>query len=157
MNSPYRSVGEPVKLPTITPRWMVREPPLSPVALAAVGKETRHALLQRLAQCGSEELSRLHGVVGDEIVVIYGATEHLPWIDRGHWLGRDRAAPGLYLPTTQKPDVHIELFERMVLRDVDVRAPVAVIRMGESLTLVSLANALTVSRTRVLAALGKTA
>jgi hypothetical protein len=89
------------------------------------------------------------------VVVIYGATEHLPWVDHMHWLGRDRAAPGLYLPTTQKPDVHVELFERMVLRDVDVHPPVAVIRVGESMTLVSLATALVVSRARVFDALGR--
>lgn len=106
--------------------WVEREPPLRPVAAAAVGDAARH-LLMLLAQRPLEGLS---GVVSHEpfAVVILAEADSLPWVDGVVYLGRDPIASGVLLPTTRRPDVPGDLFARAVLARVPMQGwPVAVL------------------------------
>lgn len=100
-------------------RWVDREPPLVPVAVAARGEVARK-LAEKLV--GRD----VRGVAGPGIVVALGT--QLPWVDGVTWLGVDPLAPGLYLPTARRPEDPIEWVEAAVLRQVS--RPAALLEDG---------------------------
>lgn len=104
----------------ISLRWIEREPPLSPVAGLARGG-ARAAWIDVLRARIQPTWS---GVGNASLIVVIG--EDLPWVDGIEWLGRDPAAPGLYLPTLVRPDLPLDLVARAALRTVG-RAPVVLL------------------------------
>jgi hypothetical protein len=84
------------------------------VAVAGVGPVAR-ALCQSLL---GRPLGGLSGVVGEaggrRVVVILGEEARLPWVDGVVYLGRDPEAPGVLLPTRQRPALPVDLFARGV-------------------------------------------
>lgn len=129
----------------IAVRWQPRALPLDPVAVFAAGTVAR-ALIKRLLRCTDDELGRLRGVAGENLLVVEGVAEDLPWAHGVAYLGRDPGAPGLLLPTAVLPDVPLALFEQAVA--AKCRPPVAVIH--EPPTFVSTSRALPVRRDRLL-------
>jgi hypothetical protein len=101
-------------------RWVDREPPLAPSGVAPRGDAARE-LAAKLADRGD-----LRGVAGAGLVVVLGT--ELPWVDGAIWLGVDPLAPGLYLPTTRRPEDPIEWVEAAVLREVS--RPAALLEDG---------------------------
>lgn len=91
--------------------WTVREPPLSPRAVVALGEHAR-SLARRVLESDDEALGALSGVSADDAIVIVGAGERLPWVDGAMYLGVDPEAPGLFLPTTLHPGVPAWLLAR---------------------------------------------
>lgn len=146
MTSPYRGgVAASPEAPSVAVRWVTREPPLAPVALAAFGAAAR-ALKARLLRESDASLAALRGVAGDDVMVVSGETSSLPWIEGACWLGRDLAAPSLLLPTTERPSVDVGLFERALSRGELGPPPLAVLLRGGGLTVVSMAEARAISR-----------
>lgn len=103
--------------------WRPRAVPLEPVGMAARGEAAR-ALARRLLARSDEELARLTGVAGQDLVVILGNAGHagypldtalLPWVDGAIYLGRDARAPSLLLPTNREPTVPLPLVERALV------------------------------------------
>ena len=94
--------------------WRPRPNPLEPAGVAARGMAAR-ALARRLLARGDEELARLRGVAGPELLIALGAAADLPWVDGVSYLGREAGAPLLLLPTTREPAVHPQLLERALL------------------------------------------
>lgn len=92
--------------------WQLRERPLQPVAVAAIGTAARAlvASVERRAEL------RLRGVAGDDVLVFLGDEDELPWADGAIYLGRDEDAPSLLLPTTLRPTLPLPLVERAFLR-----------------------------------------
>ncbi|HEU4387096.1 MAG TPA: hypothetical protein VFV34_04825 [Blastocatellia bacterium] len=105
--------------------WRPRPAPLSPVGVAATGVAAIELGL-RLCDLDPESLTRLKGAATHGLLILLGEEERLPWADGVVYLGRDRNAPSLLLPTTLVPDVPIELFERALMARVD-RPPLAVL------------------------------
>jgi hypothetical protein len=118
--------------------WVVREPPLAPVAVAATGAAASRlvaALLRRVS------LGGLAGVAGEGVVVVIG--EELPWAEGVVYLGRDPDAPGVLLPTRLRPGVPVDLFARAARAKVPEAAwPVAVLASPALLVPVGGARAL---------------
>jgi hypothetical protein len=88
--------------------WTPRQEPLAPRAVAAWGPAARALARRALGR-------RLDGVAGDDLLVLLGEADALPWADGAVYLGRDERAPSLLLPTALEPDVPVELFERALL------------------------------------------
>ena len=65
---------------------------------------------------GDEPLHELRGAAGDDVLVVLGATEVLPWVDGVNYLGRDPDAPRLLLPTMVRPAIAADAFERAIAR-----------------------------------------
>lgn len=95
--------------------WRVRESPLEPAAVAATG-DAASGLARRLLELSDEDLRRLRGVGGPDLIVVLGAAEALPWSPGVRYLGAVEGKHPLYLPTTYEPDVPLELFEAAVKR-----------------------------------------
>lgn len=112
---------------SLAPRWAPRDRPLDVCGLLA-RSGAYAALLDALLARSSETLAALHAVAGDEVIVVLGAAEEIPWIDGGEWLGRDPEAPSLLLPTALAPGLPLTLLERAVLRRfASAETPLAVV------------------------------
>jgi hypothetical protein len=94
--------------------WRPRARPLPPVGAAARGRAAR-ALAERLTSRSDEALARLEGVAGEDLLVVLGPADELPWTDGAIYLGRDPGAPSLLLPTTHEPSVPLPLLERALI------------------------------------------
>jgi hypothetical protein len=90
---------------------------LDPIAVVALGR-VAGALARRLLRLGDEPLHGLRGAAGDDVLLVLGATEALPWVDGVNYLGRDPAAPRLLLPTMLRPAIAADVFERAIERHV---------------------------------------
>ncbi len=146
--SPYREAppADDLARPRVKVSWIAREPPLSAGVVVARDGVAR-ALARRLLRAGDEDLARWRAVSGDALLAVMGERETLPWVDGVTYLGRDPAAPSLWLPTTLRPDAPVELFERALLaRASRVSPPLAVLVREGGMDLVSLAEARPVAR-----------
>ena len=90
---------------------------LDPIAVVGSGSVAA-ALAQRLLQLADEPLHELRGAAGDDVLVVLGAADRLPWVDGVKYLGRDPNAPRLLLPTTVRPAIATDAFERAIARHV---------------------------------------
>jgi hypothetical protein len=107
--------------------WTPREEPLVPRAVAAAGAALER-LIDRLRQLPGDRLSRLEGVVGEDLLVVLGAADDLPWVDGVVYLGRSEQAPSLLLPTAVSPSIPESLLDRAVrLRAGSMPPPLAVL------------------------------
>ena len=88
---------------------------LEPVAVAGLGGAAR-ALATRLLRLTDAELRALRGACGADLLIVLGETSALPWSDGVTYLGRDHDAPRLLLPTAVRPDIALDVFERVMAR-----------------------------------------
>jgi hypothetical protein len=123
--------------------WETRAQPLTPVGAGARGRSAI-ALGLRLLKYSDDELAQLKGVVGEETMVVLGATELLPWVDGIVYLGRNDSSSSLLLPTTYVPNVHVSLLENALLARHKGHAPLVVFLNPTAV--VSVAKALPVQR-----------
>lgn len=94
--------------------WRPRSAPLEPVGMAARGEAAR-ALARRLLARSDEDLARLTGVAGQDLILLFGDAALLPWVEGAAYLGRDARAPSLLLPTNREPTVPLPLVERALI------------------------------------------
>jgi hypothetical protein len=132
--------------------FVPRPDSLDPVAVVGAGPAAR-ALAQRLLWLPDAGLAALRGVAGAGLIALIGDTEALPWVDGVVYLGRDADAPRLLMPTTLRPAVPPDIFERAIARHAGPAAgPWAVLSAPPRV--LSLADALPVERACVLRWLG---
>jgi len=93
--------------------WSPRSEPLVPCACIGGGPVAR-ALGRTLLTWDASRLARVKACAGEGVLVVLGDGADLPWSDGVTYLGRDRAAPHLLLPTSRRPDVPVDLFARAV-------------------------------------------
>jgi hypothetical protein len=94
--------------------WRPRSAPLEPVGMAARGEAAR-TLARRLLARSDEDLARLTGVAGQDLILLFGDSASLPWVEGAAYLGRDARAPSLLLPTNREPTVPLPLLERALV------------------------------------------
>ena len=94
--------------------WRPRARPLPPVGAAARGRAAR-LLAERLLARSDEDLARLEGVAGEDLLVVLGPAAELPWADGAVYVGKDPEAPSLLLPTTREPSVPLPLLEQALV------------------------------------------
>ncbi len=100
---------------------------LTPAAAAGVGGVARR-LGERLLDLDDPRLAGLRGVASDDVLVVLGEAESLPWVDGIVYLGHDSSAPRLLLPTALEPDVPASLLERALFgRASGEKGPLAVL------------------------------
>ncbi|WP_394836684.1 hypothetical protein LVJ94_07225 [Pendulispora rubella] len=124
--------------------FSARGDPLEPVGVVGVGPAAL-ALARRVLAEDDAALAAWRGVVAQDAVFLLGAGDTLPWVDGAHYLGQDPAAPRILLPTTHRPNVPLEAFERALLRHAASLAPPLAILL-EPRCVVSLAEARPLAR-----------
>ena len=96
-------------------RWSARERPL-PIEGAIATGEAAARFARRLLALDDDALARLRGVASPQLIALLGASADLPWTDGIVYLGRDEAAPQLYLPTTRATTLPPALIARAIVR-----------------------------------------
>lgn len=92
-----------------------RVTPLAPDAALGLGPAAL-ALVHRLLQLPDDQLERLRGVAGTNVLLVLGSTADLPWCDGIAYFGREPDAPGLLLPCASSPMLHAALLARALER-----------------------------------------
>jgi hypothetical protein len=132
--------------------FVPRADSLDPVSVVAMGPVAR-VLARRLLRLSDAGLAALRGVAGDGLIALIGDPAALPWADGVVYLGRDAGAPRLLMPTTLRPTVAPDVFERAIARHTGTQAgPWAVLPAPP--LVISLADALPVERACVRRFLG---
>lgn len=92
-------------------KWLHRDPPLTPCAVAAHGGGCIKQLVHRLSLRAEVDFKQVRFVFGENILVAIAPEQYLPWADGAIFLG---SLPGsnLFLPTNLVPSIPIQLFER---------------------------------------------
>lgn len=124
--------------------WQPRQIALEPIAIAARGTAAR-ALARRLTKFDDENLAQFAGVFAPDLIVIFGDSNKLPWVDEGIYLGRDAGANSILLPTNYQPKISANLFEKILLAKFKEHLPFAVLRQPNHI--VTFKNALPINRT----------
>ena len=125
---------------------------LEPAAVIGTGPVAR-TLAKRLLRMADADLTALRGVAGDGLIVLMGEAAALPWVDGVVYLGRDADAPRLLLPTTLRPTMAADVFERAIARHAGGHAsPWAILAAPPRV--IPLADALPVERDHILRWLG---
>jgi hypothetical protein len=109
------TITGPGRLLPIEVEWRPRSTTLPPAAALAIGALSCERLLGRLQRYDDAHLARLDGVCSPDVVLIAGAEADLPWVEGLRYLGRDRAAPALLVPTALEPSVPASLLERAIV------------------------------------------
>jgi hypothetical protein len=94
--------------------WTLRDQPLPAAAVLGIG--TVASTLARVLSQRPELLAVAEVVVGRELMCIRAPIELLPWVDGVIYLGREPAAPDLFVPTTLAPSVPAELLLAACIR-----------------------------------------
>jgi hypothetical protein len=111
-----------------SPRFLPRERPLVPVAVAIPRARVRRLLDRWQRDTRGLEALRAVGASSCLILSSEGDAEALPWVDGACYLGRDPQAPRLLVPTALCPDIPYGLFERALFaRSPAARAPAALL------------------------------
>lgn len=105
-------------------------------------------MLARLRAADDESLARLRGVRGDDVLVLVGPSDALPWIDGARYLARTVDEPNLLLPT----GVRTQMSPRIVLRALlgktpGLRPPLVLLPDGRRL--ISIADARPIVRAQL--------
>jgi hypothetical protein len=124
-------------------RWIPRDCPLMPVAVAGHG-ETSLRLARRLLQLDDESLGQLEGVAGRQVIVVQGQSDLLPWVDGVQYLGVDSNASSVLFPSNYQPSLPQELLASALRARLHATGLIAV--LPNPLIVIPMRNAKPVSR-----------
>ena len=95
--------------------WQDEAEPPSPQGVVGVGAVAR-ALLETLAARPPAERARLSAAAHDRMLVLVGPAEQLPWVDGVQFVAPRAEAAALWLPTTRRPTVPLDLLAQAIAR-----------------------------------------
>jgi hypothetical protein len=126
--------------------WSPRDCALLPAAVAGQG-EISLRLARRLLQMDDETLGQLEGVAGEQLIIVQGKSDLLPWVEGVQYLGVDRGVPTVLFPTNYQPSLSLppELLARALRAKTGTQELIALLR--QPLLVVPMGSARPVSRT----------
>lgn len=92
-------------------RWRNETEPPEPTAVVGFGGAARR-LHAALAAIPSAQRELLRATANQDVLVVTGASAKLPWANGVRYAAPRPEAPGVWLPTTERPDVALDLVER---------------------------------------------
>lgn len=98
-----------------------RVTPLAPDAALGFGRAAL-ALVHRLLELPDDQLERLRGVAGTNVLLVLGSAVDLPWCDGIAYFGREPDDPGLLLPCASSPALPASLLARALERRFEEQA-----------------------------------
>ncbi|MCW0399842.1 hypothetical protein NB688_003894 [Xanthomonas sacchari] len=94
--------------------WQDDPAPPPPQGVVGVGRQRAQRLLACVARSAQPDVLMVAATA--DLVVVTGPEAALPWIDEGQYIAPRPAAPALWLPTTQCPDIPLDLLAQAVAR-----------------------------------------
>ncbi|WP_165665098.1 hypothetical protein [Metapseudomonas otitidis] len=96
-------------------RWQPRAQALEPRAALAWGEASRR-LHARLLALPAEQLAGLQATAADDLLVVIGEADALPWVEGIDYAAPCEGAPELWLPTRLRPDAPLDLLARALAK-----------------------------------------
>lgn len=106
--------------------WQTRFDALEPQAVIGFDGAARR-LKNRLLTLDDPSLARLQGVWSENLLLVAGERDVLPWAEGVVYLSKDPRAGAIFLPTNLVPGVPVDLFEKSLLRRFAAQNPFAVV------------------------------
>lgn len=101
----------------MTLAWCDEPAPPAPLGMVAVADTARRLLAALAALPGRDTPGEtLQVSASDGLLLVTGAETQLPWIDGACYIAPREDAPTLWLPTTQRPAMALDLLARAVER-----------------------------------------
>jgi hypothetical protein len=91
---------------------MLAQPPQGVIGLGEVARR----LLAAIASRPQSDRQTLMATANDDLLVLTGATDALPWIDGAGFIAPRPEAQALWMPTAQRPDLPLDLLEQAIRR-----------------------------------------
>ena len=92
-------------------RWRNETEPPEPTAVVGIGGAARR-LLAALATAKPAQRELLKATANNDVLIVTGTSERLPWANGVRYAAPRPEAPGVWLPTTERPDIALDLVER---------------------------------------------
>jgi hypothetical protein len=97
--------------------WAWRDEPAPPPPVAVVGvAAVARALWQRLRSEPEDARAGQSVTAHPYLLLVTGASDQLPWVEGVRYAAPRDAAPGLWLPTLERPDVPLDLLATAIAR-----------------------------------------
>lgn len=92
-------------------RWRNETEPPEPTAVIGIGSAARrlHGVLVALTP---DKRAALKATANQDMLVVAGHTAQLPWANGVRYAAPRAEAPGVWLSTTERPDIALDLVER---------------------------------------------
>lgn len=119
-------------------RWQDEAEPPAPQGVVGTGAVARR-MLETVAARPPAERARLSATAHDGLLVLVGPADRLPWVDGVQFVAPRAEAPALWLPTTRRPAVPLDLLAQAIAR---LHRASPLLMLPEPAQLVSLARLL---------------
>lgn len=96
-------------------RWRAQADPPAPQGAIGIGAAAQ-GLLDAVARLDAGRREALMLTANADAVVVTGAGDALPWSDGVAYIAPCQDAPALWLPTTRRPDLPLNLLQRAIAR-----------------------------------------
>lgn len=107
-------------------RWRHETEPPEPVAVIGIGGAARR-LFAALRTVAPKQREALKATANQDVLVVSGAANTLPWASGVLYAAPRAEVPSLWLPTTERPDIALDLLERALRRRYD-QSPLLLLR-----------------------------
>ena len=97
--------------------WGWRDEPEPPVAQGVIGVGVVARRLFAAIEARPQSAWRsLMAAANDDLLILTGPTEDLPWVDGAQYIAPRTEVPALWLPTAQRPTPPLDLLDRAIRR-----------------------------------------
>lgn len=96
--------------------WGPEPEPPAPQGAAGVGRAAARALLAAIEALEPQRRGKLMLTANADVLVATGRADELPWCEGVLYIAPRDAAPALWLPTTQRPHLPLDLLQRALER-----------------------------------------
>ncbi|QQP97996.1 hypothetical protein [Lysobacter enzymogenes] len=96
--------------------WGPEPEPPAPQGAAGVGCAAARALLAAIETLEPQRRGKLMLTANADVLVATGRADELPWCEGVLYIAPREAAPALWLPTTQRPQLPLDLLQRALER-----------------------------------------
>lgn len=96
--------------------WGPEPEPPAPQGAAGVGRAAARALLAAIETLEPQRRGKLMLTANADVLVATGRADELPWCEGVLYIAPREAAPALWLPTTQRPQLPLDLLQRALER-----------------------------------------
>ena len=107
-------------------RWRPEAEPPEPMAVIGIGGAARR-LFATLRTVAPKQRELLKATANQDVLVVNGAAASLPWASGVLYAAPRTEAPSLWLPTTERPDIALDLLERTLRRRYE-QSPLLLLR-----------------------------
>lgn len=107
--------------------WRAQDEPPTPQGAVGIGADATRALLDAVERLDESVRESFMLTANADVAVVTGAVAQLPWFEGVAYIAPCEPAPSLWLITTERPDIPLDLLQRQIARRYP-QAPLLLLR-----------------------------